>query len=358
MNTRRYQSLLQIVLLVAASLLVRGIDLFASSIQGPALGYVFDRTLSRLRPIWGVPGASRLGEVWAAGTELSMARVAPGQDFALGISKDEGRLVLLDFRVEPGRVWTMPQTGSRIDQVVFSSSGDRVILVSSETRRLYLISGLPDSPSGVSEVDLSQLPAAPQVFALSDDGELLLMAVQAGESSTLYSYSVESGIRMVALAGHISAMRFLNQRREAVAADRQTREVFLIRDLPGNADRILLASEAEGITAPVALELSRDNQRVFVANAEPGAVVTLDFAGGTQLTPCDCSPTALERMGDSVFRLTELSDKPLMLLDGTGQDTRVLFVPAARGGTGGSSLRPLPQRPDARSIRVPRRGAR
>jgi hypothetical protein len=153
-------------------------------------------------------------------------------------------------------------------------------------------------------------------------------------------------------------MRFLHQSWEAVAADRQTKEVFLIRDLLGNADRILLASEAEGVTAPVALELSTDNQRVFVANAEPGAVVTLDLAGGVQHTPCNCIPTVLERMGESVFRLTELSDKPLMLLDGTGPESRVLFVPAHRIGAEGTFSRSLPKRPDARSIRVPRRGGR
>jgi hypothetical protein len=360
MNTRRHQLLLQVILLlVVGNPLFGDVALFASdSIRGPVLGYVFDRSLNGLRRIWGVPGASRMGEVWPAGVELSMAQLSSGQDFALGITKTEGRMVLVDLRAEPSRVWTIPQTSSKIDQVVFSSRGDSAILVSSENRRLYLIRGLPDSPSGISEVNLSQLPAAPQTFALSDDGQLLLMAVQGGEVSTLYSYSGASGIRMVGLAGQVSAMRFLNQSRDAVAVDRQAREVFLIRDLLGSAERILLASEREGITSPVALELSKDNQRVYVANAEPGGVVTINFTGGAQLTPCDCIPTALERMGDSIFRLTELSDKPLMLLDGTGQESRVLFVPMDNKRTAGGSLRPLPKRPTTRSIRIPQRGGR
>ena len=359
MNTRHYESLFQIILLlVVGNPLSGNVALFASdNIQGPVLGYVFDRSLNGIRRIWGVPGASRMGEVWPAGVELSMAQVSSGQDFALGVTKTEGRMVLVDLRAESGRVWTIPQASSKINQVVFSSRGDSAILVPSENRRLYLISGLPDSPSGISEVDLSQLPAAPQIFALSDDGQLLLMAVQGGELSTLYSYSRASGIRMVGLAGQVSAMRFLNQSREAVAADRHAREVFLIRDLLGSAERILLASEREGITAPVALELSKDNQRVYVANAEPGGIVTIDFAGRAQLTPCDCIPTALERMGESIFRLTELSDKPLMLLDGTGQESRVLFVPADRSRAEGT-VRPLPKRPTSRSIRIPQRGGR
>jgi hypothetical protein len=44
---------------------------------------------------------------------------------------------------------------------------------------------------------------------------------------------------------------------------------------------------------------------------------------------CDCSPAALTRMG-SVFRLGEVSEAPLWLLDGASGAGRLVFVPPAQ----------------------------
>jgi len=72
-------------LLVAASLLV---GLLAgngwSQIRGPQLGYVFDESQGILRPILGVPGASRLGDSLSLGVSLTLAEISPKQDYALG----------------------------------------------------------------------------------------------------------------------------------------------------------------------------------------------------------------------------------------------------------------------------------
>jgi len=103
----------------------------------------------------------------------------------------------------------------------------------------------------------------------------------------------------------------------------------LVRDVLGAAQRIRIASREDGIHDPVAVGFSKDQRRIFVANAGSRSVASLSLEGEpAALTFCDCTPTALGKLdGDGVFRLTELSEKPLLMLEATATETRVLFVP-------------------------------
>jgi hypothetical protein len=92
----------------------------------------------------------------------------------------------------------------------------------------------------------------------------------------------------------------------------------------------------EGKTVkPTALALSDDNQRLFIAvegqaplyvlNLQNGQVVHLPFSGKV---------IGLNRLkGDSLFRLNDLSDEPLWVLNGGLLEPAVAFVPAPKKNT-------------------------
>ena len=90
---------------------------------------------------------------------------------------------------------------------------------------------------------------------------------------------------------------------------------------------VRFAVEDIGIADPSALAFSPGGQTLFVASATGRAVTTIQVATGDRSAlACDCSPSALIRMG-SVFRLNELGSEPLWLLD-TASDRGLIFVPA------------------------------
>src|SRR5579885_3021164 len=60
------------------------------TINGPVAGYVFDTAAQGLRPILGLPGASRLGDPLSFGYQVAAAFVAPRLDAVLAVAPDGG----------------------------------------------------------------------------------------------------------------------------------------------------------------------------------------------------------------------------------------------------------------------------
>jgi hypothetical protein len=81
----------------------------------------------------------------------------------------------------------------------------------------------------------------------------------------------------------------------------------------------------DGSAGIVAAGYSGDGRRVFTASAD-GRITTYDLASGDSSNlSCFCVPTGLYPMrSDSVFRLNEPSETPLLLFDGA--KNRVVFV--------------------------------
>ena len=100
-------------------------------------------------------------------------------------------------------------------------------------------------------------------------------------------------------------------------------KLILFQDIAGAATE----RSFDGIADPSAVAFSPGGQTLFVASATGRAVTTIQVATGDRSAlACDCSPSALIRMG-SVFRLNELGTEPLWLLD-TASDRGLVFVPA------------------------------
>jgi hypothetical protein len=300
-----------------------------SQIRGPQLGYVFDQSQGILRPILGVPGASRLGEPLPLGVSLALAEISSKQDYALGVTQGEGKLVLIAFAEgdQASSVQAIDSVGPGASHITLSNEGKSAAVFFPESHSLRILSGLPEKPQLAGEVDL-RLAGFPEASALDDEGELVILSVSENQGSRISLHSRETGLQSLGIFGKVSALK-LSADRQVLVADRETQEVILIRDVLGAAQRIRLAAREDGIHDPVAVAFSREERRVFVANAGSRSIASLSVDGGpTALTFCDCTPTTLERLdGDGVFRLTGLSEKPLLMFEASATENRVLFVP-------------------------------
>ena len=305
-----------------------------SQIRGPQLGYVFDKGSGILKPILGVPGASRLGDPLDLAVNLTLAEVSPKQDYALAVTQGEGgKLVLIRFGEadQPSSVLTIESAGPGASHITLSSEGKSAAVLFPESQSLKILSGLPEAPLLAGEVDL-RLAGLPEALALDDEGKLVILAVSENQGSRISVYSRETGLQSLGILGKVSALKF-SADRNVLVADRESHEVSLIHDVLGGAQRIRLAAREDGIHDPVAVAFSKDQRRVFVANAGSGSVASLSLEGEpVALTFCDCTPTALGKLdGDGVFRLTELSEKPLLMFEAGAIENRVLFVPLDNG---------------------------
>jgi hypothetical protein len=331
-----------------------GKSLMFNSMSGPVLGYVFDPVQRGLRPIWGIAGASTVGEVMNIGMKLSRATLASQQDYAVAVADGSGEAVLIGFDRNSISVRPIAGAPPGADQIVLSPSGLSGALLYRSRHSIRTLSGLPHAPAIAAEVDISGLPGSSPAMAISDDGAVILMALSEGETGSLYVLTAGGQVRWISLLGEASDISFLSSTRDALIADRRANEVLLVRDVTGAAGRLTLAGEREGILQPVAVAPSHDNSRVFIVNSGSGTISTLELASGT-LTHVSSggAPSGLYRLkGNSLFRLTELSGAPLLLFDSSTAESRILFVPQDQSRVEAPNTLVLPDRGQTRPLRL------
>lgn len=306
------------LLLVVGLISACGLPAQEGPIRGPVVGYIFDKSHSAVRPILGIPGASTLGKPLDHGFAAVQGAVAPSQEFALLVRAEDGIVHLALLSQGTGEPRLLEGVPAKPVRIVFSPDGAAAAFFyeSEESRRLVVVTGLPSEPVVQPERALAALPPA---FAVADDGYAL--AAFSGEE-TLDAFEPDGGHYPLNYTGKIAAIGFLHRSRQAVAASSSDRKLFTV-----SADGVL--SEGIAVTAPVALSVSRDNQRVVVVENESSGVTELDLSTGeTRVSTCPCAPTSVERMAaNALFRLNELSRGPLWLLDSGARETRLVFVP-------------------------------
>ncbi len=295
-------------------------------ISGPILGYFFDEHLAVLRPILGLPGAATMGPALDVGLKIEQAAISQPGDYALAVTGPDHQVALLrNLGGAPAAV-LLTEAGLAPERILVSPSGSAAALFYSGGKLVELLTGLPDTPVVAGWIEVSSTFAP---LAISDDGTAVLAAAEEG----LLLLGADGSARLVSSVRGIAAAAFLNQRLDAVIAESASNTVYWVRDVSGAGEIIPLAAEKDGISNPVAVSVSSDNQRVFVANAGSGTIAFLDLSGGAlALVSCGCAPTGLDRLqGRAVFRLTEPSGQPVGVFDGDAPQARVVFVPAEKG---------------------------
>jgi hypothetical protein len=327
------------------------------AVSGPSLGLVASHTAGTIRPILGVPGAAMWGAPLAVDFATTRTAVAPGGDFALVVASEDFRLARV--RATGGAPEWLPveATGSAPDVVTFSPRGRSAVMYYQASGRLVVLSGLRDQTAQAIEVDTSSLPAAAKLLAVSEDGSSLLAAVQEGEATAVYFLTAapaatrtrlspasvdesEGGpetppsgasARLLTVFGAVTALEFVGDSLDALVADASANSIYMLAGVGGAAQTVLLGSAREGVANPLSVK-APDDKRVLVANAGTGVITVLYRDGTSPLSiPCGCTLTGLDLLaGGGVYRLTEPSPEPLLLLDASGLEPRLVVVPPER----------------------------
>ena len=286
-------------------------------LQGPSSGLVFDRSAQALRRIQGIPGAAVIGPGVEFGFPVTGATVSPRLDSAIVISGDGAAHL---FRLGGDAPVEIAIGGlSAAERVVFSPSGTAAALYASDS--VQVIKGLPDAATVAGSVavhgQVKPRRPASDALAVTDDGAYLLYA--GAGSMELIGVAGDSRKLMDAAPGAVGAFAAAGHDAAVVQAGALT----VFRDVTGAATR----QDFSGVSGASAVAFAPDARTVFVASEKARTVSAVDLASGG-ITPftCDCAPTTLAPMGP-LYRLNELGDSPLWLLDATAEP-KLVFVPA------------------------------
>jgi len=162
-------------------------------------------------------------------------------------------------------------------------------------------------------------------IGISDSGGSIVVGVSDGDTGALFLLSPHQLPRLVAPMRRPSAIRFLRKSDSVVVADDLDNKIYVV----SNGQPFVIATADDGISAPVGIALSKDNQRVFAGNAGSGTVSTIGLSGaGLKSLNCNCGLTGLHSTNtDSVFRLTDFSGGPILFFDGNTDPPRLMLVP-------------------------------
>ena len=295
-----------------------------SEVSGPTLGFVWDPAARLIRPIAGVAGAAFLATPMELGFAVRSAVVSPRQDFALVLPEAGSALKLVRLRDRIAEVRTVEGALPDPDGILFSPSGTAAALYAEATGAIQVITGLPDRNVIRRETTLANPEESLRVMALSDDGELLLTGAR--------MLGPEPGFRELPVGGPVSALAFRPQSHDLLIATPES--ILLVRDVD-TAAQFQVVDPAAGA---VALAFSTDGKRGFAVHAAEGAITVFRLDQGTSTRiACRTSPRVLQALrGNDVFRLNEISEGPLWLLDAGEVDARVWFVPPATSDAGGA----------------------
>ncbi|MBV8842182.1 MAG: hypothetical protein JO307_05165 [Bryobacterales bacterium] len=280
----------------------------------PILGYVFDRSAERLRPIRGVPGGATIGDPLDAGFAIQQAAVASQKAYALAIAAGNVRLI----RWNPSLATTdLPVTGVP-SAVYLSPQGTAAAVIADGW--MGLITSMDTATPQIAGVPLD---AQPVQAAVSDDGAYLLAALPDGSAVLFGKDATRTTLPAPA---PVSLVAFRPGSTDALAASTDNR-VWLIQHTDSAPAFTQLAESADGVADPVALGFVPGTNRAVIANSG-GAIQTIDTALGTRSSvSCACKPVHLEPMSTpGVFRLTTALAEPQYLFDGTSG--QMFFVPA------------------------------
>jgi hypothetical protein len=287
----------------------------------PPLSYVLDHNAQALRPIWGFPGAARIGEPLDAGLAIRDVVVDGAGAYALAITTaKEAYVIGLQGIVSASQV-----TLSGPAEALYTSPRHTAAAVWTKDGVLNFLSGLADGMVAATAVPLDKQPSA---AAVSDDGRVALAAFTG--SAQLWLLGADGSRIPIQAPGPVTVLAFRPSSYDALAAGPDNR-VWLLRETVANPAFTPVAGPDDGIAGPAAVAFLPDGIRVAIANFANRTITLADLsAGAISTVSCDCAPERIERLaGTSWFRLNGLSSRPMFVLDARAEQVRFIPPPAA-----------------------------
>ncbi|HUQ91996.1 MAG TPA: hypothetical protein VM120_09955 [Bryobacteraceae bacterium] len=281
-----------------------------NAVQGPRVGWVYESASESVRSVLGIPGSSLLGER----RDAAHAAIAGNRGFAIALAGESRQPSLVMLDSGESRMLDLPAGAER---AVFNASGTAAAVLYRNSANLIVVKGFPASPAVARHIDFAAA-GMPFSIALSDDADAILAVYE----STVTAFDEEGNRWNLNFDGAPRQVSFLDGSRDALISSEAG--VYLVRTTTGNASyKKLWSGNATSAAATAdgrrAIVLDGANSLVFL-NLADETVSSVDCGG--------CLANTLSRMSDAVFRVNELSDGPLWLVDLNGQEPRAVFVPA------------------------------
>lgn len=290
----------------------------AERLTAPVLGYAYDPAVAAIRAVRGHPGAALIAEPLEAGIPLADAVIAPSQDFAVVISAGDRRARIIRWSGgQPPSTTVLDDAIDGPERLYLSPSG-RAAVLSGRSGHLQVVTGLPDSPR------LHPIPSdALGPIAVADSGAV---AVAGGDGVRVFG--PEHASYSLPISADVAALAFDLRSRDLLAIT-TSGDIYVAKNIEGGADIRYIAYTEAPLADPVAIRFSADASSAVIAT-KSGKLASIDLnTGRAAVASCQCAPAAIQPLAsDGLFRVTDISSRPLFLLDTRRRQPRVWFVPA------------------------------
>jgi hypothetical protein len=299
------------------------------SIERPILGFTADQAGASISPIVGVVGASVLDQSLDLGINVRNAVISPEHNYAVAEQSEDARIVLLKVLENRPTVIELsgPYPGPSL--ISISPRGTAAAFLNRASGLLQTFRGMPDAPELVHELDTTVIPGEPTGLAVNDEGNIALINFADRESATNTAWvSSSNGALWAVPSSHVSAMAFLARRYDAIFADAESQEIFLVLDLNGTGNRVPLFSLNGPAGTSINVGSSRDGRLVYAISAASQEVTIVDAETYTStVIECSCWPTRLERLKGNAVLLDAAPADLLHVLDVSAAEPRIVVMP-------------------------------
>jgi hypothetical protein len=262
------------------------------------------------------------------------AVISPTHDYAIALGGDE-RAVMIQLSANPVEIVPLDGADHVTNLIALSRTGSSAALYDASAKTVRVFGQLPSALAQLYEIDAAPLSGRMRTMAVSDDGQSVLMGIVGGDgdADALWLGGASGFPRPIASA-HVSAVSFLAGRKDAIVADDNTKEAFLILGIDEAASRVPLISSADGIDNVSRVEVTGGGDQAIVIGDTGGSVAIVDLATGRPtLVSCRCQATGLYPLsGTTSFRLNDVSAAPVAVLDISGIEPRIVVIPPSQSG--------------------------
>jgi hypothetical protein len=241
--------------------------------SGPTLGFVAGPA-GQLQPIFGIPGAARLGNPVALPQSVTQVFVAPGQNYALAAQGAANPVALVVLRVN-GVMQTnltltaLPGALATPDLVAFSPGGGSAALYSQQAGMVQVFTGLPGSPKRAQQISGV---GAVALLAVSDDAQAVLISDGVGN---VYALAQNAAAAPVYHTEMVSALAFFPQSHEAILCDPYNGSTVVGQAVDG-----ITIFPAPDTCQPRAATATADGKTILLACPASHLIWSIDRASG------------------------------------------------------------------------------
>lgn len=290
---------------------------FQLDIRPAPLAWEFDAESRTAVPLLGLPGAAMWGEPALLSSEAVQAAFRRGRAL---VATTGGSVLTAPALTAAEPAWRELRPAFEADRVWLNATGTRGLTADSRRALAQFVSGIDAGAPVLSAV--VALPAAWQTVAVARAANCALVAGR--EESNGYVARVCAGqatVRLFEAEGlDPAAVAWMPGERQAVVADRAGHRVLLISAVTRGAAVETLASEADGLRAPVLIDASAEGDVIAVNGADTertAALVRIPAVRGNapRLIALPGQPETLEMLPSGFVFATAKRQESGFLLD-------------------------------------------